>query len=413
MKFASVVENIAKSNDLKRIAKAHIVDITRLSDDEIRAHLLKAEKHYANPEVIKERISAAVLHENRDVRTIAPILIGEVLLQSHDYSYPQKVAEEKVVEWEQKVIDESNEKEIGASRTIHNFDFFQFVLDAAWSENDHISQDEKKLIEKIRKKLNITEREYRLLEAKLGKFPKLGNKIHTREEVNETRKYLQAQGLLLTYREADGSDHDVVPDEMVKGVKNAFGISMRKYGYEELIKYKEVRKKAYLEDTLAKGGVILAKRGLGVAELQSLCIEHLRPETLLGGTSPRDGLDSSVLEAWCRDIGVQTSGTKTERIDRIVNHYDGLFERTSGDAEDERKSWFDYYVEFAGREYKFLRSQQLIEKDQDIDKRFEWATDYLFEVFLNHQPLNLPGNCLLYTSPSPRDQRGSRMPSSA
>ena len=25
----------------------------------------------------------------------------------------------------------------------------------------------------------------------------------------------------------------------------------------------------------------------------------------------------------------------------------------------------------------------------------------------------LPGNCLLYTSPSPRDQRGSRMPSSA
>ena len=25
----------------------------------------------------------------------------------------------------------------------------------------------------------------------------------------------------------------------------------------------------------------------------------------------------------------------------------------------------------------------------------------------------LPGHCLLYTSPSPRDQRGSRMPSSA
>ena len=27
--------------------------------------------------------------------------------------------------------------------------------------------------------------------------------------------------------------------------------------------------------------------------------------------------------------------------------------------------------------------------------------------------LNWWGNCLLYTSPSPRDQRGSRMPSSA
>ena len=100
MKFASVVENIAKSTDLKRIAKAHIVDITRLHDDEVRAHLLNAEKHYANAEVIKERVTEAVLHENRDVRTITTILIGEVLLQSHDYSHPQSVAEEKVVDWE-------------------------------------------------------------------------------------------------------------------------------------------------------------------------------------------------------------------------------------------------------------------------------------------------------------------------
>ena len=392
MKFASVVENIVKSNDLKRIAKAHIVDISRLGDDEIRAHLLNAEKHYANPDLIKERVSEAVLHENRDIRTITPILIGEVLLQAHDYSYPQSIAEEKVVDWEQKIIDESNEKEIGASRTIHNFEFFEFVLDAAWSENDHISQDEKKLIEKIRRKLSITEREYRLLEAKLGKFPKPGNSIHTREDINEARKYLQSQGLLLTYREADGSDHDVVPDELVPGIKTAFGISMRKYGYEELIKYKAVKKKQYLEDALAKGGVVLAKRGLGVPELHSLCIEHLPPETLLGGNSPRDGLDSTVLELWCRDIGVQTSGTKNERIARIICHYDGLFAKISSEDEDHRKPWFDYYVEFAGREYKFLRGQQLIDKDQDIDKRFEWATDYLFETYLNHQTLNLPGS---------------------
>ncbi len=392
MKFTSVVENISKSTDLKRIAKAHIVDITRLGDDEVRTHLLNAQKHYANPELIKERIIEAVLHEDRDIRTITTILMGEVLLQSHDYSYPQSVAEEKVVEWEQKVIDESNEREVGVGRVIHNFEFFQFVLEAAWSENDLISQDEKKLIEKIRRKLNVTEREYRVLEAKLGKFPKPGNTIHTRSEINEARKYLQSRGLLLTYREADGSDHDVVPDEMVEGVKKAFGISMRKYGYEELIKYKAVKKKQYLEDSLTKGGIVLAKRGLGVAELQELCIEHLPPEALLGGATPRDGLDSSVLEGWCRDIGVQTSGTKVERIDRIVQHYDALFEKVTDEEGDQRRPWFEFYKEFAGREYKFLRSQQLIEKDQDIDKRFEWATDYLFEYYLNHQPLNLPGN---------------------
>ena len=40
-----------------------------------------------------------------------------------------------------------------------------------------------------------------------------------------------------------------------------------------------------------------------------------------------------------------------------------------------------------------------------------------FEIIKNHQDLEKRfksmGPCLLYTSPSPRDQRGSRMPSSA
>ena len=33
--------------------------------------------------------------------------------------------------------------------------------------------------------------------------------------------------------------------------------------------------------------------------------------------------------------------------------------------------------------------------------------------YLNTAPETSPNGCLLYTSPSPRDQRGSRMPSSA
>ena len=127
---------------------------------------------------------------------------------------------------------------------------------------------------------------------------------------------------MLTYREADGSDHDVIPDEMIDGVKQAFGISMRRHGYKELVNYKAVRKKPYLEGVLAKGDVVLARKGLNVGELQALCVEHLPPETLLGGTSPRDGLDNTELEGWLRDIGQQTSGTKMERISRIISHGD-------------------------------------------------------------------------------------------
>ena len=39
---------------------------------------------------------------------------------------------------------------------------------------------------------------------------------------------------------------------------------------------------------------------------------------------------------------------------------------------------------------------------------------YLYKMQYNDNSMHLPGDsCLLYTSPSPRDQRGSRMPSSA
>ena len=37
----------------------------------------------------------------------------------------------------------------------------------------------------------------------------------------------------------------------------------------------------------------------------------------------------------------------------------------------------------------------------------------LWDRFLEQAPESGPKGCLLYTSPSPRDQRGSRMPSSA
>ena len=43
------------------------------------------------------------------------------------------------------------------------------------------------------------------------------------------------------------------------------------------------------------------------------------------------------------------------------------------------------------------------------------GTDRIYEVFqkINSADIDLVMNCLLYTSPSPRDMRRSRMPSSA
>jgi hypothetical protein len=78
-------------------------------------------------------------------------------------------------------------------------------------------------------------------------------------------------------------------------------------------------------------------------------------------------------------------------ITRIITHYDSLVE-IEEDTEDERAVWFQYYEEYARRDYQFLRQRQLIEKDLDVEHHFEAATDFLFEKYLNHKPLTLPGS---------------------
>jgi len=386
-----LVENIAKANDLRRIAKARLFDVSRLEEVDLRKAVIEKCRHYCDYDSIVSAIDDALLGKDRIIRTITPILFGEVLLQEHQYSLPQKDTEEKILDWEQAIVDETNESSGQLkARIIHNFDFFKFVVEAAWENNNEISQDERILIEKVRKKLSVSEREYRIVEAQLGNFPKQGNELHTRDEINEVRKYLQERGVLFTYRDSDGNDHDIVPEEMVESLRSVFAVELRQYGYQKLISYKAVRNKGYLESVLKKCDIALAKSA-SLSDLQGLCVEHVCAKIVIGGVSPRDGLDVSVIDKWCRELGLAVSGTKNELIARVVTHYDGLIESCQ-DSEDEREPWFAYYEEFASRNYTFLRSQGLIEKDQDIDKRFEYATDYLFERMLGHKPLNLPGS---------------------
>ena len=66
--------------------------------------------------------------------------------------------------------------------------------------------------------------------------------------------------------------------------------------------------------------------------------------------------------------------------------------------------------------YTFLVSVVL--SAQATDKSVNAATKDLFEIVKSPKDMITLGErklkgCLLYTSPSPRDQRGSRMPSSA
>ena len=54
-----------------------------------------------------------------------------------------------------------------------------------------------------------------------------------------------------------------------------------------------------------------------------------------------------------------------------------------------------------------------VDRDKDRIERLNGGDIPIFEPGLESLILKNTKSCLLYTSPSPRDQRGSRMPSSA
>ncbi|MFT5029732.1 MAG: hypothetical protein ACI9VS_002176 [Candidatus Binatia bacterium] len=391
MNFEKAVDNIGTVNELKRIASAYVIDYRGLSEDEIKEALKKTAPQYYFQANVEKAIKECNLNADRENRTLSPLFLKHTVLHKDHFMCSKRETETDIITWEQSIIDRSNEDLFkSGSEKCKNLEFFKFVLETAWEHNDAISPDEKNLIEKIRFKLNITETEYRILEAKLAKFPKPGNQAHSHGEIDETRRLLQSKGLLFAVRDADGTDYDVIPDEIADTLRNVFGVEMRRHGYREMIKHKHVRSKAHLAETLKKCEMSPDPYASS-EQLQELCIEQVRPSVLLGGISPKDGLPMGTLSKWCGELNLNISGVKSEKIERIIKFYDTLLEREET-GEDERAVWYKYFEKFASREIGFLRGQQLIEKDLEIEKKFEEATRYLFEQKFNHKPLTQVGS---------------------
>ena len=388
MKFEKAITGFGTVHALKRYASAYVVDHTKLNESETIAALKKAAPQYFHPDHVRDALKRCLLSSDREVRTIAPILLSEVLLNSDQFVSAEKETDEKIIKWESSIIDSSNEVLFSKkSARSHSLELFQFVLTVAWEQNNSISVDEKNLIDKLKAKLLITEREYRIMEASLGKFPRPGNLVHSREEIDDVRKVMQSEGLLASVRDSDKIDYDVIPEEVAAVVRDFLKNEIRRYGYEQLIDYKLVKKKDWLKGTLEKCNFEV-EGNPSLEELKEVVMERVPPSVLLGGTSPKDGLGMGDLKKWCGDQNLTTSGTKVELIGRIVEFYDQLTSR-SEESEDLRKLWYQHYEQFASRDREFLRSQQLIDKDLEMEARFEDATDYLFEVKLGHKPLKM------------------------
>lgn len=395
MDFIKYVEQIPNITIAKRIASAYVADYRRLELEEIKEFLIKTEKQYTSFENISKRLEELKLDSNRAVRIIAPILLRDYLLDQDDFISISKDTDSAILNYEKNIIDESNNFDI--EKISKDLSLFKHMLDTAWSHNNDISIDEKNLLEALRKYLSITIREQQILEAKSGRFPNLENTLHTYDDIDTTRRLLQSKGLLVSIKNSDGVMCDMIPDDIAREIRKYYNIEIRSYGYEKLVDYVVKKtKKQYLVDIATKASRyykianIEISNNLTVNELKAIILRSVQPSNLIGGFSAYDGMNVEELSNWCADLGLNVSGTKKTLIDRVLDYYDSV-RRIELKTEDDREKLVSVFCELARRDLKFLRANNIIDKDLQCEHYFEDATNYIFEKMLLNKPLTLTG----------------------
>lgn len=283
MKFKKTVENISTLIELKRISSAYVIDYRNLEEEDIRKALLKTAPQYYYENNVHEAIESLFMHPDRNHRVLARLFLKEVLLNQDNYLQPKKETEDEIIEFEQSIIDRSNLDLFQKNNPrCKDLELFHFLVETAWESNDSLSVDERHLIEKVRIRMRVTETEFGIIEAKLGRYPNTGNTIHSRSDIEDTRRALQSAGLLFSIRNEDGTDFDLIPEEIAKTIRKVLQIEIKRHGYKELLSHKCARSKAYYLDTLKKCDIEVEKR-LTLEELQDVIVEQIPPSKFLGG----------------------------------------------------------------------------------------------------------------------------------
>ena len=280
MNFVKVIENTSTLIELKRTATPYVIDYRGLDEMEIKAALIKTAPQYYYRDNVEKTVATLFRGADPAIRIIGPYVLKHIILQRDGTMSPKRDTEDAVTKWQQSIVDRSNEDLLKkTNERCQDLEFFQYVLEAAWEDNSGISVDEFNLLDRIRQRLKITWTEYRIIEAKLGNFPKPGNALHSRSEIEDVRRALQTHGLLFSIRDEDGTDFDIVPDEVAAVLRLVMGVEIREYGYSQMLKYKAVRSKPYLLEVVEKAGIMVENRqeqrrqvpqGQGAGAVQSI-----------------------------------------------------------------------------------------------------------------------------------------------
>ncbi|RKZ65911.1 MAG: hypothetical protein DRQ48_11215 [Gammaproteobacteria bacterium] len=354
------------------------VDVPRGDEERLREQIRQNEKELADPSRVKEALGVETL--DRAQRILMEGVLTSLLL-APDMSSGEDGLYERVRGFEQSVVKEGTAEDAFAFSDPHSIDIYSEILAVAL-EDDAISLDEFRLLERLRTKLGVSRHEHRLLAARLGKFPKPGNELHSLAEFREALKQLQTMGVVLYCNRAEGGARVVLPEEIAPAVKSVLGFELSP---EAQMIFLDNLTTGQLRHTLQANGLPLSGSKSDRSErLVKACV---KPSEIL------NVLKNEELGDLCRKLpGVSVSGSKPDRVSRIISHFDSLVTKEPEVSDDPRAIFYQYFEEFAARDNQNLYQRKLIRHDRDMESGFEEGTRYLFEEKLGLELIEMPGS---------------------
>ncbi|MGM0558011.1 MAG: hypothetical protein ACQEVA_16620 [Myxococcota bacterium] len=363
---------------LGRVLDSFTKDLGKFDEEQARDYITRNSEQLARPENVRRRLDMFdVDHSTR----VLIYFVLETLLNTPECALEDNELVERIQQREQELIDEAESDDALQYADDKHIDIFRTVLEVAF-DDDEISREEYSLLDRLRAKLEITRKQQRIIEAQLDAFPKTGGELHTHPDVKEALLHLQRQGIVFYCNRTEDGRTIVLPEELHEGIKQVVDIELSDNARELLWMN---LKNSHLSDILRDQNL----PGYGSKE-------EMAERLLQAETKPSEALDSLMsddLYEICNSLpGVKVSGSKAERVERIIAHFDNLMIRDIPEGAAPGERFYEYFTELASRDRENLLANDVISKDIDIERAFEEATQYLFQHKLGKELMEMKGS---------------------
>ncbi len=254
--------------------------------------------------VILQEIQAALSSLSYVATVLAPsrpptYAFIKLLLEAQNHLQPVESFQERVLSTTKEMTKRAQSgKGLSAEK---NYKLYINVLKNAWESDNEIDRSEAQLLEALRNELGIWTREHLLLEH----HPDVRQLWDNQSAYVSARNHLLLTGLVLTYE-----NNYAIADEVALQIRRSWGISLEREPYTRLL---NLVKNEQLH-------MVLNSTSLQLSGTKDERIDRI-VNALIPPTEFLDFFQIEELREFCRNNGIQVSGRKSEVISNIIDFF--------------------------------------------------------------------------------------------